>query len=37
VPHRNCGKLIVATDAAEAERLEGIRARAAVNGWSFAC
>ncbi|MCK8783799.1 NAD(P)/FAD-dependent oxidoreductase [Roseomonas sp. NAR14] len=32
VPHRNCGKLIVATDAAEAERLEGIKGRAAANG-----
>lgn len=32
VPHRNCGKLIVATSAEESERLESIRARAAVNG-----
>jgi len=32
VPHANCGKLIVATDAAEAERLESIRLRAAANG-----
>ncbi len=32
VPHRNCGKLIVATDDAEAAALEGIRARAAANG-----
>jgi L-2-hydroxyglutarate oxidase LhgO len=32
VPHRRCGKLIVACDAAEAERLEGIRLRAASNG-----
>lgn len=32
VPHRRCGKLIVATDAAEAGRLDGIRARAAANG-----
>lgn len=32
IPHRNCGKLIVATDEAEAGRLEGIRARAAANG-----
>ena len=32
VPHSNCGKLIVATSAAEAEQLEGIRQRAAVNG-----
>ena len=32
VPHRRCGKLIVATTAAEAEMLEGIRQRAATNG-----
>ena len=32
VPHSNCGKLIVATSAAEAEQLDGIRQRAAVNG-----
>ncbi|MDO9706824.1 NAD(P)/FAD-dependent oxidoreductase [Paracraurococcus lichenis] len=32
IPHANCGKLIVATDEAEAERLDGIRARAAANG-----
>ena len=32
VPHRNCGKLIVATNAEEDGRLEGIRARAAANG-----
>ncbi|MGG5820212.1 NAD(P)/FAD-dependent oxidoreductase [Falsiroseomonas sp. HW251] len=32
VPHRNCGKLIVATDEEEAGRLEGIRRRAALNG-----
>ena len=32
VAHRNCGKLIVATDAAEAERLEAIRQGAAANG-----
>jgi L-2-hydroxyglutarate oxidase LhgO len=32
VPHRNCGKLIVATDAAEAERLGAIAAAAAANG-----
>ena len=32
VPARNCGKLIVATSAAEAEQLEGIRLRAAANG-----
>jgi len=32
VPHRNCGKLIVATDALESEKLDAIRARAAVNG-----
>jgi L-2-hydroxyglutarate oxidase LhgO len=32
VPHRRCGKLIVATTAAEAEMLESIRQRAANNG-----
>lgn len=32
VPHRRCGKLIVATNAEEAGRLETIRLRAAENG-----
>ncbi len=32
VEARACGKLIVATDAAEAERLAGIKARAEANG-----
>src|SRR6195952_6027047 len=32
VPYRNCGKLIVATNAQEDGRLEDIRRRAAVNG-----
>lgn len=32
VPHRNCGKLIVATTLEEAERLGSIRANAADNG-----
>ncbi len=32
VPHRNCGKLIVATTAAEDARLAGIKARAEANG-----
>ena len=32
VPHRRCGKLIVATDAAQREELEGIRQRAHANG-----
>jgi L-2-hydroxyglutarate oxidase LhgO len=32
VPHARCGKLIVATDAAEAGRLAGIRDRAEANG-----
>lgn len=32
IPHANCGKLIVATDAAEADRLAAIQARAAANG-----
>lgn len=32
VPHRNCGKLIVATSADEDARLAGIKARAEANG-----
>ena len=32
VPHARCGKLIVACDAAEAERLPAIQARAEANG-----
>ena len=32
VPHRRCGKLIVATDAAQLEELEGIRQKAHANG-----
>ncbi len=32
VPHSNCGKLIVATNADENSRLAGIRQRAAANG-----
>lgn len=32
LPHANCGKLIVATDEAEAAKLTGIQARAAANG-----
>ncbi len=32
VPYRNCGKLIVATSAAELEQLPAIAARAAANG-----
>ena len=32
IPHRKCGKLIVATTAAEADKLESIRAHAAANG-----
>jgi L-2-hydroxyglutarate oxidase LhgO len=32
VPHRNCGKLIVATTAEERERLASIAERAAANG-----
>ena len=32
VPHRNCGKLIVATSRTETERLQSIRAHAAANG-----
>jgi L-2-hydroxyglutarate oxidase LhgO len=32
VPHRNCGKLIVATTAAESEMLQTIKGRAEANG-----
>jgi L-2-hydroxyglutarate oxidase LhgO len=32
VPHARCGKLIVATSAAQKATLEGIRAKAAANG-----
>jgi L-2-hydroxyglutarate oxidase LhgO len=32
VPHRNCGKLIVATTPAETEKLDSIRAHAQANG-----
>ena len=32
VPHRRCGKLIVATSAAQKTTLEAIRAKAAANG-----
>src|SRR6201987_5674679 len=32
VPHRKCGKLVVATNDAEAKRLEGIIAQARING-----
>jgi L-2-hydroxyglutarate oxidase LhgO len=32
VPHRNCGKLIVATNAAESEKLTEIKGRAEANG-----
>src|SRR6202022_4875205 len=32
VPHRNCGKLIVATNAQESELLQSIRGRAEANG-----
>lgn len=32
IPHRRLGKLIVATNDAEAENLDGIRQRAAANG-----
>jgi len=32
VPHLNCGKLIVATNAAEAEKLAEIKGRAEANG-----
>jgi L-2-hydroxyglutarate oxidase LhgO len=32
VPHRKCGKLVVATDATEMKRLEAILAQARING-----
>jgi L-2-hydroxyglutarate oxidase LhgO len=32
IPHRNCGKLIVATSASEAEKLQSIKAHAEANG-----
>src|SRR6195256_4798979 len=32
VPHRNCGKLIVATTPQEAEKLQSIKAHAEANG-----
>ena len=32
VPHRRCGKLIVATDATQREELEAVRQRAHANG-----
>jgi len=32
IPHRNCGKLIVATTAQETEKLRSIRAHAEANG-----
>src|SRR3981189_364514 len=32
IPHRNCGKLIVATTPQEAARLQSIRAHAETNG-----
>ena len=32
IPHRNCGKLIVATTASESEKLQSIRAHAEANG-----
>src|SRR3981081_509694 len=32
IPHRNCGKLIVATTPREADRLQSIKAHAEANG-----
>ena len=32
VPHRKCGKLVVATNEAEAERLDGILKQSQING-----
>jgi L-2-hydroxyglutarate oxidase LhgO len=37
VPHRNCGKLIVATNAAESEKLAEIKGRAEANGVEGMC
>jgi L-2-hydroxyglutarate oxidase LhgO len=37
VPHRRCGKLIVATSPAQVDRLESIRAGAAANGADDLC
>jgi L-2-hydroxyglutarate oxidase LhgO len=34
VPHRRCGKLIVATDEAQIQELEGIKSKAHANGVS---
>src|SRR6201994_1016538 len=33
IPHRNCGKLIVATTPKETEKLQSIRAHAEANGF----
>ena len=35
IPHRNCGKLIVATTPQETEKLQSIRAHAEANGVSI--
>src|SRR5438552_14411605 len=32
VPHRKCGKLVVATNEAEVKRLEGVLKQAQING-----
>lgn len=32
IPHKNCGKLIVATSAKETEKLQSIKAHAEANG-----
>src|SRR6201999_459885 len=32
IPHRNCGKLIVATNPSETEKLQSIKAHAEANG-----
>lgn len=37
IAHRRCGKLIVATDAAESAKLDAIAARAAANGVDDLC
>ena len=35
IPYRRCGKLVVATDQTEVERLEQLFERATQNGVSF--
>src|SRR6202451_1442645 len=37
IPHRQCGKLIVATEAAQVARLESLAAQARINGVDDIC